>query len=80
MKVFLVETLLNLVIYVCNVHSKNTEAPLPFIIISTIVPNDTRIHGHRILKVPGGYDQFQLLNKYVSTILYKNEQRKNSNR
>ena len=47
-KVFLVETLLNLVIYVCNVHSKNTEAPLPFIIISTIVPNDTRIHGHRI--------------------------------
>ena len=26
---FLVETLLNLVIYVRNVHSKNTEAPFP---------------------------------------------------
>ena len=41
MKVFLVETLLNLVIYVRNVSSKNTEALFPFIVISTIIPNDT---------------------------------------
>ena len=29
LKMFLVETLLNLVIYVRNVHSKNTKAPFP---------------------------------------------------
>ena len=35
-KVLLVETVLHLVIYVRNVHNKNTEAPFPIIIISTI--------------------------------------------
>ena len=42
---FLVETLLNLVIYVRNMHSKKTEAPFPiYCYISTIVLNDARIH------------------------------------
>ena len=44
MKVFLVETLLNLVIYVRNVHSKNTEEPFRiYYHIYTIAPNDTLI-------------------------------------
>ena len=50
MKMFLVETLLNLVIYVAMCIVKTQKHLFPFIIISTIVPNDTRIHV--ILKVP----------------------------
>ena len=51
MKVFLVENLLNLVIYFRNVHSKNTEAPFPVDYhISTIIPNNARFHV--MLKVP----------------------------
>ena len=79
MKMFLVEILLNLLIYVINnnnnnnnnnnlshlycaiininfffayirnMHSKNTEAPLPVYYYIYIVPNDTRIYG--MLKV-----------------------------
>ena len=44
MKMFLVEILLNLVIYVRNVHSKNKEAPFPIYYYIYFVPNDTRIH------------------------------------
>ena len=68
---FLVETLLNLVIYIRNVCSKTQKLRFPFVIISTIVPNNTRIY--ILLKVA-------LLRMYVSTILYKNEQRKIPNR
>ena len=43
---FLIETLMNLVIYVRNVCTVKTQKHrFPFIIISTIVPNDARIHG-----------------------------------
>ena len=50
MKMFQVETLLNLLIYVRNVDSKTQKHRFPFIIIFTIVPNDTRIRV--ILVVP----------------------------
>ena len=46
---FPVETLLNLVIYVRNMHNKNTEAPFPIYIITTIVSNGTRIQTIRIV-------------------------------
>ena len=44
MKMFLVEPLLNLVIYVRNKHSKTQKHRFAFITISIIVANDTRIH------------------------------------
>ena len=47
----LVETLMNFEIYACNVHIKKHRGTVPpFIIISDIVPNNTRIYV--ILKVP----------------------------
>ena len=45
----------------------------PFIIITTIVPNDTRIHV--ILKVPCTISFNCSTGMYISTVLYKNEQK-----
>ena len=47
---FFVETLLNLEIYVLNVHSKNTEAAFPFILY--LLSQMLHLYILVILKVP----------------------------
>ena len=81
MKMFLVEIFLKLVIYVRNVTVETQKNRFPFIIISTIVPNDTS-HSHVILKISciRSVSTVGVANVYYTKMLYKNEQRQISNR
>ena len=55
------------------VHSKNTEAPFPIYYYIYYCP---KWYTYSCNIKSSSYDQFQLLHMYVSTILYKNENRK----